>query len=100
MQMSCEDLLNEIVLLKEENEKLRKELDETKQHLKKYTAPARTKTYYQNHKEEIIKKVKDYKEKTEYTVSKEKRKEYNRIAYKNRKEKMKGSNPSMENIEA
>jgi hypothetical protein len=48
------------------------------------------KKYYQNHKEEIIKKVKEYKEKNNYTpiIDKEKRKEYNKIAYQKRKEKL------------
>ena len=46
---------------------------------KSYTAPPRSKTYYENHKEEIIKRVKEYKQNTNYTyeVSPEKRKEYN-----------------------
>ena len=75
--------------LEDELEKTRKELNETKEHLKKYTAPSRSKTYYENHKEEIIKRVKEHKQTTNYTyeVSPEKRKEYNKIAYKKRKEK-------------
>jgi hypothetical protein len=75
--------------LEDELEKTRKELNETKEHLKKYTAPSRSKTYYENHKEEIIKRVKEHKQTTNYTyeVSPEKRKEYNKIAYQKRKEK-------------
>ena len=75
--------------LEDELEKTRKELNETKEHLKKYTAPSRSKIYYENHKEEIIKRVKEHKQTTNYTyeVSPEKRKEYNRIAYQKRKEK-------------
>ena len=74
---------------KEEYKKLQDELNETKEHLKKYTAPKRSKTYYENHKEEIIKRVKEHKQITNYTyeVSPEKRKEYNKIAYQKRKEK-------------
>ena len=53
--------------LEDELEKTRKELNETKEHLKKYTAPSRSKTYYENHKEEIIKRVKEYKQTTNYT---------------------------------
>ena len=47
------------------------------------------KKYYQNHKEEIIKKVKEYKEKNNYKpiIDKEKRKEYAKRAYLNKKEK-------------
>ena len=80
---------NKIKELEDELEKTRKELDETKEHLKKYTAPSRSKTYYENHKEEIIKRVKEHKQTTNYTyeVSPEKRKEYNKIAYQKRKEK-------------
>jgi hypothetical protein len=88
--MSIEDLLKEIYLLKEENEKIKSELQETKEHLKKYTAPSNMKKYYQNHKESIIKKVKEYKEKNNYKpkIDIEKRKEYNKIAYQKRKEKL------------
>jgi len=80
---------NKIKELEDELEKTRKELNETKEHLKKYTAPSRSKTYYENHKEEIIKRVKEHKQTTNYTyeVSPEKRKEYNKIAYQKRKEK-------------
>ena len=61
-----------------------------KEKLKSYTAPTRSKTYYENHKEEILEKNKEYKEKTNYSVnlSKEKKKEYARRAYLNKKEKM------------
>ena len=47
------ELIKEIERLKTENEQLKKELNDTKEHLKKYTAPSRSKTYYENHKEEI-----------------------------------------------
>jgi hypothetical protein len=40
--------------LADENAKLRGELKETKEHLKKYTAPASRKLYYENNKEIII----------------------------------------------
>jgi hypothetical protein len=69
----------ENVLLKLEIEKLVKELEETKQHLKKYTSPERNKKYYNEHKKEIIAKQKP--------TSSEKRKEYNRISYLRRKNK-------------
>ena len=52
---------------------MQKELIDTKENLKKYTAPERNKKYYDLHKEEIISKQKP--------VSSEKRKEYNRISY-------------------
>jgi hypothetical protein len=92
--MSVEELTKEISFLKEENSKLQFELEKTKEHLKKYTAPSNMKKYYQNHKEEIIKKVKEYKEKNNYkpVIDVEKRKEYNKIAYQKRKEKSENQN--------
>jgi len=73
------NLEEENVLLKLEIEKLVKELEETKQHLKKYTSPERNKKYYNEHKKEIIEKQKP--------TPSEKRKEYNRISYLRRKNK-------------
>lgn len=72
-------------------EELQKEyelkINELKEHLKKYTAPSRNKKYYENHRDEIIQKSKEYKEKTgnKKVVSQEKIKEYNKKAYKKRK---------------
>jgi hypothetical protein len=42
----------------------------------------------ENHKEEVKKKVKEYKEKTNYVVPKEVIKERNKRAYQKRKEKL------------
>jgi hypothetical protein len=77
--------------LEYELEKTKKELIETKEHLKKYTAPERSKTFYENHKVDILQKNKEYKEKTNYyaNLSSEKKKEYARKAYLNKKEKTK-----------
>lgn len=74
---------------KKEYEKLLEEYNKIKEHLKKYTAPSRNKSFYENHKEEIKRKVKEYQEKTGYKSipSKEKRKEYNKRAYEKRKKK-------------
>ena len=69
-------------LLKQENEELKKRVAELEEHLKKYTAPARSKTYYENHKEELLEKMKKYKPTPEQI------KEKNRKAYLKRKEKM------------
>lgn len=84
-----EDVIKENLLLKEELEKIKNELIETKEHLKKYTAPTRSKTYYENHREEVIQKVKNYKEAIQYkhTPTPEQKKEYNKRAYLKRKEK-------------
>ena len=89
--MNTEKLLLKNKLLEEENKKLLDELIITKEHLKTYTAPSRSKTYYENHKEEITQKVKEYREKTNYIappVLPEIIKERNRKAYLKRKEKL------------
>jgi geranylgeranyl pyrophosphate synthase len=77
--------------LAEENARLQNELEKTKEHLKKYTAPANMKKYYENHKEEIKQRVKDYKERTNYLYqpSPEQKKAWARTAYLNKKEKQK-----------
>jgi hypothetical protein len=74
--------MDELILLKEENEQLKKRVAELEEHLKKYTAPARSKTYYENHKEELLEKMKKYKPTPEQI------KEKNRKAYLKRKDKM------------
>lgn len=78
-------------LLSIENTNLKDEIIILKEHLKKYTAPARNRKYYENHKEEIIQKVKEYQSnkqpnnKVKQTISNEKKKEYNKRAYEKRK---------------
>jgi sugar-specific transcriptional regulator TrmB len=81
------EIENEQLRLK--NKELEEEIIKLKEHLKKYTSPARNKNYYENHKEEIIKKVKENKEKTNYSyvIPSDKKKEYNKTAYLKRKEK-------------
>jgi len=83
--MNVEELINKNKILEEENKEL-------KEKLKKYTAPARHKTYYENHKQEILAKNKEYK------VSPEKKKEYARTAYLNKKEKLKKETEQSQNI--
>jgi len=75
-----EELLNKIKILEEENIKLKSELEDIKEHLKKYTAPERSKKYYENHKEKLLQKMKDN------PISSDKRKEYNKNYYLKRKE--------------
>jgi hypothetical protein len=70
-----EELLNKIKKLEEENEKLKFELQEIKEHLKKYTSPDRCKKYYEENKEKLLIKKK------ENPISSEKRKEYNKKYY-------------------
>ena len=73
---------NKIKELEEENKKLQEyitqieeDLFNTKEHLKKYTAPSRNKNYYKNHKEELLEKMKSN------PIPSEKRKEYNKNYY-------------------
>jgi hypothetical protein len=70
-----EELLNNINLLQEENNKLKTELQETREHLKKYTSHKRSKIYYEKHKEELLQKMK------ENPLSSDKKKEYNKNYY-------------------
>jgi len=65
---------------------LEAELKETKDKLKKYTAPERNRNFYKHHKEEMLSKNKEYYKEN---VTPEKRKEYARTAYLNQKEKKK-----------
>ena len=96
--MNNEELIKVIQLLKEENEKLKNELLDTKEHLKKYTAPSNKKLYYENHKEEIKQKVKEYKEKTNYTPTAEQKKKWARNAYLKKKEKDKLTELEIQNV--
>jgi len=77
---------------------LENELNATKEHLKKYTSPSNMKKYYENHKEEIKQKVKEYKENTNYVVPKEVIKERNKRAYQKRKEKLEKEKSENQNI--
>ena len=90
--MNVEDLLNKNKLLEDEVTIL-------KEKLKNYTAPSRSKKFYENHKEAIQQKNKEYKEKTNYytNLSPEKKKEYARTAYLNKKEKLNKPNEKKEN---
>ena len=92
-------LLAEVSTLKVQVEALQNELKDTKERLKNYTAPKRSKLFYQNHKEEIKQNVKAYRERTDYAanISAEKKKEYNRIAYLNRKDRLQTEKDSTEN---
>ena len=90
MSNNYELLLQENNELKSKISKIELELEETKEHLKHYTAPIRNKIYYQENKEQHKQRVKEYKQKSNYneTLSKEKKKEYARTAYLNKKAKM------------
>ena len=66
-------------------EKLKLEIQELKDKLKKYTNPERNKKFYENNKEEIIKKSNDRLK----NLPNEKLQEYRHRAYIKRKEKPK-----------
>jgi len=81
---SCGKLYDEVRILSNDlslaEAKLRavtQELDSLRDHLKKYTAPERARTYYQTHKDEL-------KQDPEY---KKQRSEINKRAYQKRKQK-------------
>jgi hypothetical protein len=80
----------EIEILRKELEEVRQQKAQVEERLKKYTAPKRSKKYYETHKEEIKQKVKEYKERTNYSANlpKEKKAQYNKNAYQRRKQRL------------
>jgi hypothetical protein len=86
--MNVDELIQKLKITEEYNVKLEQELQLTKEHLKKYTAPASSKIYYEKHKELVKERVKKCREKTIYKSTPEQRKEYNKQAYLRRKEKL------------
>jgi len=85
--MDDKALIKELI---EKNAKLEEELLATKEHLKKYTAPASRKEYYEKNKEAIKERNNNYKKNTDYKYepTPEKKKEYARRAYLKKKEKL------------
>ena len=85
------DYQDKIKKLEEENLQLSEELQKTKEHLKKYTAPESRKKYYEQNKEKIKEQVNEYKKNTNYIyqASPEQKKEYARRAYLKKKDKLK-----------
>ena len=75
--------------LEEENARLKEDLQLTKEHLKKYTAPASRREYYEKNKEAILERIKKYNADTGYKPTPEQKKEYNKQCYLKRKEKLK-----------
>ena len=84
--MDYETIKKEKQLLQDENERLKKELLETKEHLKKYTAPEYKKVYYENKKEEIKQKHK------EYVPTQDQKQKWAITAYLKKKEKLQNQN--------
>ena len=86
--MNVDELIQKLKITEEHNVKLEQELQLTKEHLKKYTAPASRKEYYEKNKDSIKKRVKKYNEDKNYKPTPEQKKEYNKQAYLRRKEKL------------
>ena len=84
--MDKDDIIKKLA---EENAKLKEELQATKEHLKKYTAPVSRKIYYEKNKEVIKERVKKYNKDKNYKPTPEQKKEYNKQSYLKRKEKLK-----------
>jgi hypothetical protein len=84
---TLEEALLRIAQLEKETAKSKIDMEKKKQQLEK--ANAKNKKYYKTHREEYIQKVKEYQEKTNYykNIPPEKKKEYARTAYLNKKEK-------------
>ena len=91
--------------LREKLSEIEEELEVTKVHLKKYTAPAYKKDYYQRNKEEHKKRVREYQIRTNYknknksVVTPEQKKEYNKRAYLKRKKLKEEKDANSEHIE-
>ena len=90
--------------IKEMEEKisnLETELQATKEHLKKYTAPSYKKEYYENNKDVIKERNANYKKNTNYKYEPppEKKKEYARRAYLKKKEKLQNELEEKQNNE-
>ena len=84
--MNTEELIKENNKLKEKLELVEKELTSVKQKFNTYQS--NSKKYYENNKEKIIEKVKEYKQNYKYTPTEEQKKKWARTAYLNKKEKM------------
>ena len=87
--MDKDEIIKELA---EEIARLKEQLQTTKEHLKKYTAPVSRKEYYVNNKEAIKERVKNYK------PTPEQKKEYNKQAYLRRKENLKKETGEPQNI--
>ena len=99
--MNVDELINKLKIIEEKNAKLEEELQATKEHLKKYTAPVSRKVYYEKNKVVIKERVKKYNEDKNYKPTPEQKKQYNKQSYLKRKEKLKKEmeeNSNNENI--
>jgi cell division septum initiation protein DivIVA len=86
--MNNEELIEQNKVLIEENEKLKLEIDELNEKLKKYTNSQGHKKYYEKNKNIVMEKSKSYLQKLK-EENPDKLKEYRKTAYLNRKNKKK-----------
>ena len=86
--MNNEELLTKIKNYEDRILCLENELNRTKEHLKKYTAPSYKKEYYEKNKEVVKERNNKYKNTTNYKPTPEQVKLYNNRSYLKRKEKL------------
>ena len=84
--MNNKELIEKNNLLIEENEKLKLQIDELNEKLKKYTNSQGHKKYYEKNKNIVMEKSKSYLQKLK-EENPDKLKEYRKTAYLNRKNK-------------
>ena len=80
--------MEEINIIKKENEELKNKIEELEERLKKYTNGDNHKRYYEKHKDKYKELGSNYLQKLK-EENPEKLKEYRQRAYQKRKEKMK-----------
>lgn len=80
--------MDELNIIKKENEYLKKCINELEERLKKYTCGKNHKTYYEKNKEKVIENGANYLKKLK-EENPEKLKEYRRTYYLKKKEKEK-----------
>jgi hypothetical protein len=94
--MNHSELLVENNELKNKIKLLEAELNEVKHKLNTYQS--NSKKYYENNKEDIIEKVKNYKKNYKYTPTEEQKKKWARTAYLNKKAKLEQAKLENENV--
>ncbi len=85
MEQNLEHITIELEKVKNELEEMKIENKILKERLKKYTRPERCVEYYESHKEELLRKGREYKEKNKEHIQKQKA-EYNKKYYQKKKE--------------
>jgi predicted MPP superfamily phosphohydrolase len=83
--------MDELQLLKQENEEMKNKIIELEERLKKYTNGDNHKRYYEKNKDKIMETGSNYLKKLK-EENPEKLKEYRRTAYQKRKEKLLNQN--------